>query len=255
MPFADTHIHLDFEVFDGQRSELLDECSRIGIDMLVVPGVTRASWSHCHALADSSPAIKCALGLHPYFLFEHCESDLQRLDEQLACSEKNVVAVGEIGLDDTCPNLDLQKFYFEQQLDLAAKHNLPVIMHMRRNHGMGWALVRKLNLSGGVVHAFSGSFQDAMSWVELGMKIGVGGVITYERAQKTRSTIARLPLNSLVLETDAPDMAIQGAPKGQGSPLMVKDIFEILLSLRTESEEELKSALWSNSVSLFGTPS
>lgn len=253
MPFADTHCHLDFSEFAGNRESLIQQCKVSDIQMLIVPGVARSTWGDSLRFAEFDEIVKAAIGLHPYFLSEHTESDITCLDAAVTANRSKLVAIGEIGLDDTRPQLDRQVYFFDAQLDLAEKHGLPIIMHMRRNHGQGLKLVRKRNLVGGVVHAFSGSIQDALAWVDLGMKIGVGGVITYERAVKTRQTIEQLPLDSLVLETDAPDMAIQGVEKGAGSPLMVLDIFDVLASIRKEPLDVLKNALWRNSQALFAT--
>lgn len=251
MPFFETHCHLDFDFFEGRVTHLLQACERAGIESLVVPSVARRNWSTCLALSDAYKQVHCALGLHPYFMREHNEQDLSELEHLLRTQRERIVALGETGLDDTCELFDRQCDFFEAHLKLAEIFELPVIMHMRRNHGQGLKRVKKFNLVGGVVHAFSGSLEDARAWIDQGMMIGVGGVITFDRAEKTRNTIAQVPLESLVLETDSPDMFVQGEKKGQGSPLMLRKVFDALCRLRKESAEEIETTLWHNSKRLF----
>lgn len=249
MALVDTHCHLDFEAFESDRDDLVRRCLESDIHAFVVPGVSRGNWAQCLALSSRYPSVKCALGLYPYFVSTHEEQDLETLQKTL--SDPRVVALGEIGLDEDVEDFDRQCFFFERQLEIAESLSLPVIMHVRRNQGQGLKRVKRHNLIGGVVHAFSGSVEEAEGWLDLGMMIGVGGVITYERAIKTRRTIASLPLNRLVLETDSPDMAVQGTAKGEGTPLMLRQVFDVLCDIRNEPRDEIEFALWDNASRLF----
>lgn len=250
--FIDTHCHIDFEAFDERRVELLKSCEQAGILDLVVPGTTRSSLAGFKDLSSvisgsglAGLRVHFAVGLHPYFLARHRADDLVFLRGLLDSGFVSVV--GEIGLDARLPDMDEQRSYFDAQLAMARDFDAPVILHSVKSHQAVLAALKRYSISEGIVHAFSGSLQEAMGFVALGLKIGVGGVITHSRAKKTRETVSKLPLDSLVLETDSPDMAIQGRRKGEGSPLDVLDIFGVLCELRKEGEEVIKQALFNNS--------
>ena len=252
MRFADTHCHLDFSQFELRRACLVSACQDKSIDLIVVPATRRSAWERVIQLCSQYQLLQPALGLHPYFLSEHEESDLEGLDRYLTRFASTVVAVGEVGLDATVENLVRQQFFLEGQLALASKHRLPVILHSRKMHSRLCKSLKSYDLVGGVVHAFSGSSQELLRFVSLGMNIGVGSVITWPRSSKTCSAIQSAPLSSLVLETDAPDMPVVGEAKGQSTPLNVLRVFESLCQIREESPGYLASALWENSLRLFG---
>ena len=197
---------------------------------------------------DLYPQLRFALGLHPYFLKSFESLHFVELSQLLNQFQDKVLAVGEIGLD-THIDVDwkLQLQVFEQQLLIAEERMLPVILHHRNSHN---ELIRTLKAKkftqGGIVHAFSGSVEVAKTYIDLGFKIGVGGGITYSRASKTRNTLAQLPINCLVLETDAPDMPLMGKQGQRNSPEYLPEIFESLLSLRTETKQQLLQACYQN---------
>jgi TatD DNase family protein len=252
MPFADTHCHLDFSQFDGRRDELLASCQEAAIDLIVVPATVQSGWGKIHELCQAYQPLSPALGLHPYFVAEHKDVHLEELDLYLARYSASVVAVGEVGLDAFVDDIVRQHYFLESQLFLAAKYKLPVILHSRKTHNDLVRCLKKGCFFGGVVHAFSGSKQELEQFVTLGLKIGVGGVITWPNSTKTRKAIQYAPLDCLVLETDAPDMPVVGEAKGQSTPLNVLRVFEALCGLRKESPEELSEALWENSLVLYG---
>lgn len=164
------------------------------------------------------------------------------------------MAVGEIGLDlyRDDPQFDRQQALLEAQLRLAKRYDLPVILHSRRTHDKLAMLLKKHNLPrAGVVHGFAGSLQQAERFVQLGYKIGVGGTITYPRASKTRDVMARLPLSSLLLETDAPDMPLNGFQGQPNRPEQAARVFDALCELRAEPAQEIEAALLANTKSLF----
>jgi TatD DNase family protein len=240
----DSHCHLDFRCFDHDRAEVLNRCRSLEIDTIVIPGTQASHWQKQIDLCHLYPQLRFALGLHPYFLDRFESVHLVQLSHLLNQFQNNVLAVGEIGLDthiDVDWNLQLQ--VFEQQLLIAEEHMLPVILHHRNSHN---ELIRILKAKkftqGGIVHAFSGSLQEAKTYIDLGFKIGVGGGITYSRASKTRKTIAQLPLNCLVLETDAPDMPLMGKQGQRNSPEYLPEIVESLFALRNETKQQLLQA-------------
>lgn len=244
----DSHCHLDFNCFDYDREQVLENCKKLSVDTIVIPGTQANQWQNQIDLCHLNPQLRFALGLHPYFLSQFTPSDLVELTRLLEQHSNKVVALGEIGLD-THIDVDwqLQKHVFEQQLTIAKNQLLPVILHHRNSHN---ELIRILKASkfnrGGIVHAFSGSLQEAQTYVDLGFKIGVGGGITYPRANKTRNVISQLPLTSLVLETDAPDMPLMGKQGERNSPEYLPEIFECLLTLRNETKEQLQQACTQN---------
>ncbi|CAH0993299.1 putative metal-dependent hydrolase YjjV [Sinobacterium norvegicum] len=204
----DSHCHLDFDIFDTSRPLLIEAMVRAGVDHCVVPGVAAAAWEDLLCVVNDFKQCSSALGLHPYFIADHREQDLQRLD-QLLGEHENIVAVGEIGLDATLMAgfASEQQYYFEQQLVLAKRHNLPVIIHARGCFDQVAATIRRSHFNqGGIVHAFTGSLQQGVKLAELGFKLGIGGAVTHPRARKLRQTVAALAPDCIALETDSPDM-------------------------------------------------
>ena len=244
----DSHCHIDFCCFDHDRNDVLNSCKKLAVDTIVIPGTEASQWQKQIDLCHLYPQLRFALGLHPYFLKSFESLHLVELSQLLNQFQDKVLAVGEIGLDthiDVDWNLQLQ--VFEQQLLIAEERMLPVILHHRNSHN---ELIRTLKAKkftqGGIVHAFSGSVEVAKTYIDLGFKIGVGGGITYSRASKTRNTLAQLPINCLVLETDAPDMPLMGKQGQRNSPEYLPEIFESLLSLRTETKQQLLQACYQN---------
>ena len=249
----DSHCHLDFSCFDHDRTEILDRCRKLSIDTIVIPGTQASQWQKQIELCHLYPQLRFALGLHPYFLRRFEFSHLVKLTNLLNQYQNSVVALGEIGLD---AHIDvdwtLQVQVFEQQLTIAKEHSLPVILHHRNSHNQLLQILKATKFSqGGIVHAFSGSLQQAHIYIDLGFKIGVGGAITYPRANKTRKTISQLPISSVVLETDAPDMPLMGKQGERNSPEYLLEVFECLLSLRKETRSELLQACSHNVQLLF----
>jgi TatD DNase family protein len=238
--------------FDESRERLLLACQSSSVDLIVLPATKRQGWDKIIALCEKNAQLKYSLGLHPYFLNEHKESHLEELEQYLIQYKSTVVAVGELGLDAFVGDIFRQYHFLESQLFLASKYSLPVILHSRKTHNQLAKCLKRYRLVGGVVHAFSGSQQELERFVSLGLKIGVGGVITWPNSIKTRKAIRSAPLESLVLETDSPDMPIVGEAKGSSTPLNVLRIFDVLCELRDESPEELSEVLWRNSVALYG---
>ena len=247
--FIDTHCHLNFTEFADDRAEMLMRAHQVGVTHVVVPGVTAASWAQQRDYASRYQHWLNAFGLHPYFITQHMESHIVLLRAEL--ERGGAVAVGEIGLDATCNDMGKQRSLLDAQLALAAEFALPVILHHRKTLDELLKAVRKHKLQRGVVHAFSGSEQQAQAWVEQGFKLGIGGVITYQRAKKTRAAVAAMPLDALVLETDSPDMPTCGKQGERNEPAYITRVFDALCSLRPEPAHDLRRALYANSQALF----
>jgi len=250
--FVDTHCHLDFPAFEKQPLRLLANCEKLGVSKILVPAVGRQNWQDVLALAGLYPQVEAALGIHPCFLA--C-ADVKHLDElaALICAKRNmIVALGEIGLDRAADiAAEKQQLFFCRQLRMAAEFDLPVMIHSRRMNDEVAAAIKQIPVRSGVVHGFSGSLQQAHKLWALGMKLGVGGVITYTRANKTRRAIAEIPLEALVLETDAPDMPLSGFQGQDNTPERLPMVFDVLCKLRPETSDKIAEQLYQNSISLF----
>jgi TatD DNase family protein len=210
----DTHCHLDAAEFLQDRSEVIERARHAGVGRMVIPAVKAGNFEEVRQLAHAVPEAVYALGIHPLFVPQAAQEDLNRLEAALTANihDPKLVAVGEIGLDFFVPELrvramvDKQTHFYEAQLDLAVKFNLPVILHVRRSQDALLKGLRRRPLIGGTAHAFNGSFQQAQQFIGLGFALGIGGAMTFERALRIRRLATQLPLENLVLETDAPDI-------------------------------------------------
>ena len=253
--FVDTHCHFDFPPFTGDEVPSIDRAARAGVDAIIVPAIEAAYFERVLDLARRHDALYAALGLHPIVIEHHLDEHLDRLDAVLQTAENKLVAIGEIGLDlyRENPQFERQQTILDAQLRLAKRHDLPVILHSRRTHDKLAMHLKRIDLPRrGVVHGFSGSLQQAQRFIELGYHIGVGGAITYPRASKTRDVMARLPLSALLLETDAPDMPLNGFQGQPNRPEQAARVFTTLCELRPEPAAVIADALLENTRTLFG---
>ena len=267
MKFTDSHCHLDFKAFTSggtsSTASLLQECFNKNIHQIIVPAITPDNWENVLSLANPNPKesfsgckVYAALGIHPWFLDDLHQNHLDSLAQVISKNRTKIIAIGETGLDGVIAkqqdNMNQQNLFFEFQLHLAQEHKLPVIVHHRRTHNEIITLLKKIKVSrGGIIHAFSGSYQQACQYIDLGFKLGIGGTITYPRAEKTIKAIRRLPLSSLVLETDAPSMPLYGFQGENNSPLRIVNIFERLVEIREENHEEIAEKMELNITEIF----
>ncbi|WP_267248827.1 TatD family hydrolase [Yersinia sp. Marseille-Q5920] len=255
--FIDTHCHFDFPPFSGAETVSLMSAAAANVRQIIVPAVSANYFPRILELAANYPPLFAALGLHPLYIAQHQEADLATLATALADKTEKLVAVGEIGLDLYMdePQLPRQLAFLNAQLKLAKQHGLPVILHSRRSHDQLASALRKAAVPRtGVIHGFAGSLAQAQAFIRLGYYIGVGGTITYERAQKTRNVMAELPLSTLLLETDAPDMPLAGFQGQPNRPEQAANVFAALCQLRQEAPEEISAHLLHNSQRLFQLP-
>jgi len=255
--WIDTHCHLDAAEFDADRDAVRQQARDAGVGLCVIPAVERAHWGAVQALAQRG-ADAYALGIHPLYVPRAHDDDLQALDEALCAArgDPRLVAVGEIGLDYFVPALcepamrERQWAFYLAQLKLARAHGLPVILHVRRSADMLLKGLRQVAVVGGIAHAFNGSEQQAQAFINLGFALGFGGAMTYERATQLRSLARFLPEQSLVLETDAPDMPphwiyqtseqrAAGQPQGRNAPHELPRIAQAIAQLRGMSDVQL----------------
>jgi len=246
----DTHCHFDFEVFDGDRSELWAICQQKNICKLVIPGIYPSCLNKAKQYSEQYDGVYFSAGIHPWWLEKHLH---EFVDIEAHFSHFKCVAVGECGLDKSL-EVDFlkQRSLFEQQLSLAKTYDLPVIVHNRKSNNEILQSIDRCSPPGGVAHGFSGSYEFAMELVRRGFLIGVGGVVTYARAAKTRSAVARLPLSAIVLETDAPDMPLSGKQGKRNSPEYIPELASCVAELKQLPVEELVEQTTANARGLFG---
>lgn len=266
--WIDTHCHLDAPEFASDLAEVRARAGAAGVSHCIVPAVEAGNFDAVRMLAHRA-GYSYALGIHPLCVKRAGDADLQRLDQELAArrDDPRLVAVGEIGLDFFVPELcesplrERQELFYVEQLRLARKHRLPVILHVRRSadrllrglravapDGPGWS---------GIGHAFSGSLQQAGEFLKLGFKLGFGGALTFDRALQLRRLATELPLDALVLETDAPDIPPHwlyrtaaeragGLAQGRNEPSQLPRIAAAVAGLRGIAVDELAQATLAN---------
>ncbi|WP_371364926.1 TatD family hydrolase [Pseudomonas sp. QL9] len=257
MRLIDTHNHIDFPDFDADRPALLERCRALGVERQVLLGVFRENWERVIELAEQHTELHAALGLHPIYLAQHKPEHLRDLRDMLQrlAGHPKLCAVGEIGLDYYVEELDreAQQALFEEQLRIAIDVELPVLLHVRRSHAAVIATLKRLRVPRrGIVHAFAGSREEAREYLKLGFRLGLGGAPTWPQANRLRKVVAELPLEAIVLETDAPDMAPAMYPGQRNSPEHLPAICEALAELRGVSAEELAAASTRNAREVFG---
>lgn len=253
MQFVDTHCHLDFPAFDQDREVLLARCQALGVMEYIIPAIAEDNWTRVMALADQHDGLFYGLGVHPWYASTQREGVMARLRTLVTSRPAGLVAIGECGLDLRSHVAQEQQLaLFEAQIRLAAEVDLPLMVHsVRANDTVAKLLRRCKPARGGVIHAFSGSLQQAQAFWQLGFRLGVGGVISFERAHKTRDVFRTMPLEALVLETDSPDMALQGEQGQRNTPESLPTIAALLMALRAESAEDVARALYETTRQLF----
>lgn len=254
MGIIDTHCHLDVSAFDPDRQQVLANARRLGVSAIVVPGIHAAGWPGLLALCGRHADLHPALGLHPVYLEHHREADLAELEQRL--ERDRPVAVGEIGVDFFVPELDRERqlHLFESQLALARDAGLPVLLHIRKAHDQVLAALHRIRVVGGIAHAFNGSLQQAERFIELGFCLGFGGMLTFERSTRLRRLARELPLEALVLETDAPDMTVAAHRGERNSPEYLPDCLAALAEVRDADPVEIAAATSANARELLALP-
>jgi len=278
MQFTDSHCHLDNKVFNEQLPSLLKQCAKLAINRIIIPAISPDNFDNVLTLAkryhNKPIRLHACLGIHPWFLDGLNSAHLEQLAAKVILEKSNIIAIGETGIDganikrsdESEKELAKQQHFFDFQLNLAKQNSLPVIIHHRQSHQYIVPMLRQYKLArSGVIHGFSGSYQQARDYLDLGFKLGIGSTITYSRAKKTINTVKRLPLESLVLETDAPSMPLspevnnkedetKEAVNQEGpinSPVNLIKIFEVLTTIRTESALEVAEQLEQNIEQIF----
>ena len=252
MPLVDSHSHFDAPEFDADRAAAHARALAAGVIAQVVPAVDANGWPKLKTVCAELPGLYPAYGLHPMYLHAHRPSDLEALARWI--EREAPVAVGECGLDYFVDGLDhdAQQGYFDGQLRLARDFNLPVIVHARRAVDAVIASIRKIGGLRGVVHSFSGSTEQAAQLHTLGFLLGIGGPVTHDRANRLRGIVATMPIEQLLLETDAPDQPGAAHRGERNEPAYLTNVLDVVATLRGMPHEELAAATTANAKRLFG---
>lgn len=251
---VDSHSHFDAPEFDADRSAALARARAAGVTRQVVPAITASSWPKLREVCASGAGLFPAYGLHPMYLADHRPAHLDDLHDWI--DRERPVAVGECGLDFFIEGLEPaeQQRYFDGQLRLARAFDLPLIVHARRAVDAVIASVKRVGQLRGVVHSFSGSPEQARQLWQLGFLIGLGGPVTYERANRLRTLARTMPLDFLLLETDAPDQPDAGIRGQRNEPSRLPAVRDVIAELRGASPAEIAVATTRNAERLFKLP-
>ncbi len=247
--FIDTHCHLDASEFDGDRNNVIVQAEQAGVARIVIPAVGRNNFESVRDLAHSFAGGYYALGIHPLLVEQSDDDDLDILEQDVAraMDDPRFIGIGEIGLDFFVKDIatgeprQRQERFYQAQLKLARRHDLPVLLHVRRSQDMILKYLRRFTGISGIAHAFNGSDQQADHFVQLGFALGLGGAMTFTRARQIRRLASRIPLSHLVLETDSPDIPpawLQGN-RPRNTPVQIPAIAETLAQLRGATTEEI----------------
>ena len=249
---VDSHCHLDAAEFDADRDVVIARARAAGVERQVVPAVDAAGWPKLRAVCAAHAGLHPAYGLHPMYLASHRDEHLADLRDWLA--RERPVAVGECGLDHFVEGLDpvRQQAIFDAQLRLAREFDLPVIVHARRAVDAVIKAIRDSGAPRGVVHSFSGSEEQARQLWQLGFLVGLGGPVTYERASRLRRLAATMPIEFLLLETDAPDQPDAGIRGQRNEPARLASVLDTIAALRGEDPASVAEATRRNAERLFG---
>ncbi len=248
----DTHCHLDAPEFDADRDNIATQALQQGVSNIVIPAVAREHFDSVIRICQQHKHCAYALGIHPMYVDKAQLGDIATLKTYV--ENNHPVAIGEIGLDYfvTKSNQALQTYFFTEQLKLAKRYDLPVILHVRNAVDDVLKYLRRFKIHGGIAHAFNGSFQQAEQFIALGFKLGFGGAMTYTRALKIRELATQLPLEAIVLETDSPDMPPTwvGA-NGRNTPLELSKIAQVLADLKQVNEAQVLDITSANALNVL----
>ncbi|TDR37351.1 TatD DNase family protein [Tahibacter aquaticus] len=249
---VDSHCHLDAPEFDADRAEVIARARAAGVTTQVIPAIRAADWPALAQLCAGDSGLLPAYGLHPLFLAEHRPEHLEQLRARLR--QGDAVGVGECGLDYFVDGLEpeLQRLFFRGQLDIAREFDLPLIVHARRAVE---EVIHSLRAAGGlrgVVHSYSGSIEQAEQLWKMGFFIGIGGPLSYSRAHRLRRLVTQMPLEFLLLESDAPDQPLAEQRGQRNEPASVAAVLDVVAALRAEPREQIAAAIRDNARQLFG---
>ena len=248
----DTHCHLDVTEFDADRDAVLERARAQGVQHMLVPAVNRSGWRFLMDYCRANKGLYPALGLHPVYIDQHRDEDIIALAESI--EKEKPAAIGEIGLDYFMTTLDRnrQQQIFEAQLCIARDAHLPVVLHVRKSHDQVLQTLKRIKVRGGFSHAFNGSEQQAKHYTDLGFKLGFGGMLTYERSNKLRHLAKVIPLDDIVLETDAPDLTVAAHRGERNSPEYLPDCLRALSEVKDMDAQWVAEITTRNAMGVLG---
>ena len=247
----DSHCHLDFEIFDNDRSDVLQRARDNNISDIVIPGTEKIFWDRIKQLCKNHTQLHACYGLHPYWVSDHNKQDIEKLKEYI--DSNRPVALGECGLDFRPQQADkkTQLYFFEAQLDIAESHQLPVVIHSVRATEAVIQTIKKFKKLKGMIHSYSGSQEQARQLIDLNFFISVGGSVTYDGAKNIKQVVKNIPLTSLLIETDAPDQPDKKNRGKRNEPAFIVHTVKVISEIRGESTDIIAEQTTINAKKLF----
>ncbi len=251
MTIIDCHCHLDFDIFDADRERVIQQAKKVGIEKIIIPGVNKSNWEKIKHCCEQYSMLYPCYGLHPYFIDKHAKQHIDELSNWI--EQTKPVAVGECGLDFYLKDLDqtLQHYYFEQQLDIALAFNLPVVIHARKSTEAVIAAIKSRKGLRGMIHSYSGSYEQALQLINLGFYLSFSGPVSYKKSTRLRKLVQQLPLDFILVETDAPDQPVANAISKRNEPACIIDIIKSIAELHTTTTEHISDITTKNTHTLF----
>jgi len=248
---TDSHCHLDFQVFDKDREQVLRRASENHISHIVIPGTQSIYWGRIKKLCDHNKHLHACYGLHPYWAKLHKEKNIDELANFI--DNNKTVAIGECGLDFRKQHADkkTQLFFFNAQLQIADNKNLPVVLHSVNATETIIQTIKKFKNLKGMIHSYSGSCEQARQLIDLGFLISVGGGVTYDNAKKIKQVVKDIPLTSLLIETDAPDQIDQNNIGKRNEPAYLVNTVAAIAELKKTSKDTIAEQTTINAKKLF----
>ena len=244
--FIDTHCHLDFGVFDSTRDELINDCLNLGISHFINPATQSLTWDKLLKVNNQFPNIHICFGLHPIFIKNHIIIDISKLEEYTQSIDTKLI--GEIGLDKRVTNFDNQLSIFNSQISVAQNLNKKVIIHSVKSHNeVIKALKDSRFINGGIIHAFNGNANIAKTYIDMGFKLGIGGLISHPTYKLAKNLVNITP-NNIVLETDSPDMKLYNSTTNINTPVSIPKIFKLLCDIYQLNPAILKQQIYNSSL-------
>ena len=253
-PLIDSHVHTDDERLETDRAAVLSAARSANVIAQIVPAISQRLWPRVKAVCRDQDDLFACYGLHPCFHKEHQQSHIEDLAQWVGCERP--VAIGECGLDYQIADADKahQQHLFAAQLALAREFDLPIVIHARKAVEDVIRMIRSSGHNRGMVHSFNGSTQQANRLIELGYKLSFGGAVTFERARHLRELVATLPLDALLIETDAPDQPDALHSGQRNEPAYLVDVWRAISNLREEDPVSVAKATTQNAIDLFDLP-
>jgi TatD DNase family protein len=257
--WTDTHCHLEAPELAAEQDSIVRRAAAMQVSRIIIPSINRQGFAEVRQLAHRYPNCAYALGIHPTYIADATEDDLRQLRSLLenGMADSRLVGIGETGLDFYLPELkegplrEKQEYFYIEQLKMARDYGLPLLLHSRRAVDIILKYLRQIKTPGGIAHAFNGSFQQAYTFIELGFMLSFCGTLTYERAQHLRRLAAELPLDAIVIETDAPDLPPAWLKERPNKPEMLPGIGAELAALRNMTPEALAETTTANALKVI----